>query len=76
MSLVHERVSFVVRKLATKFRVILSTFEHCKGVVCGLGKLEWDFPKIQFSLILGSLERSRRALQLSLLTCGNLTSLS
>lgn len=54
VDLVHEQVSFVIRKVSTKFCVIPSTFEYDKGIGCNLGKTEWIFPKNRFSADLGS----------------------
>lgn len=45
MGLDCERVSFIARIVFAKFRVILSSFDPSRGVVCNLGKIECFFSK-------------------------------
>lgn len=40
MGLDCERVSFSIRIVSAKFRAIRSSFDHSRGVVCNLGKIE------------------------------------
>ena len=49
MDLDHERVSFSIRIVFAKFCAIPSSFDHSKGVVCNLGKIEYFFEKFQSS---------------------------
>ena len=58
MGLDHEQVSFSIRIVFVKFRAIPSSFDHSKGVVCNLGKIDCFSDKIPIAVILGSLKRS------------------
>ena len=69
----HERVSFSVRIVSAKFRVISNSFDSSRGVICNLGKIECFSRKIPIAVIFGSLERSRRADHFCLLARYDLT---
>ena len=63
----HKQVSFSVRIVSAKFNAISSPFDSNREVVCNLRKIECFSRKIPIAMILGSLERSRRADHLYLL---------